>query len=116
MCRVLSFVVLTIFFAGCVSVKNDRAIVPPPALISNVIAPLTIPAEPISGENLKKGTASESLYVHEYIFTGISATIWTPTIEKAMRKGRLKKLHYAEYQMTSILGYITTFTVTTYGE
>ena len=79
-------------------------------------APLTIPVEPISCANLKKGTVSESLYIYEYLFTGISATVWTSTIEKAMRKGGLKKLHYAEYHMTSILGYITTFTVTAYGE
>ena len=116
MCRVLPFVVLAILFVGCVSVKNDRAIVPPPALISEVTAPLTIPVEPISCANLKKGTASESLYIYEYLFTGISATVWTSTIEKAMRKGGLKKLHYAEYHMTSILGYITTFAVTAYGE
>ena len=113
---VLLFAVLAALFGGCVSVKNDRAIVPPPALISEVTAPLTIPVESTSCVNLKKGTASGSLYIYEYLFTGISATVWTSTLERAMHKGGLKKLHYAEYHMTSILGYITTFTVTAYGE
>ena len=65
---VLLFAVLAALFGGCVSVKNDRAIVPPPALISEVTAPLTIPVESTSCANLKKGTASGSLYIYMSIY------------------------------------------------
>jgi hypothetical protein len=113
------FIILTAcaaLFCGCVSVKNDRSVVPPPALISVVKAPLTTPEGPISCYGLKSGSASDSFYVYEYLFTGISATIWTATLEKAMKNGGITKLYYADYDMSSFLGYVTIFTVRAYGE
>ena len=105
-----------VLFSGCVSVKNDNSIVPPPALISVVKAPLTMPNGPIPCHGLKCGVASGSFYIYEYIFTDLSVTIWTATLEKAMRDGGISKLHYADYEMLSILGYVTTFKVSAYGE
>jgi hypothetical protein len=116
MSRFLACIIIVTSFCGCVSVKNERSIVPPPALISVVRAPLTAPAESIGCENLKRGVAADSFYIWEYLLTGINATVWAATLDKAMQSGKLSKLHYADYEMTSILGYITIFTVTAYGE
>lgn len=116
MIRLIACIAAAVSLCGCVSVKNDRAIVPPPALISVVKAPLTVPSEPVSCENLKTGMASEAFYIWEYLFTGISATVWTATLEEARRAGGLKNVKYADYEMTSILGYITVFSVRAYGE
>ena len=114
--RLVASAALTALFCGCVSVKNDRSIVPPSALISVIRAPLTTPSGPISCHGLKSGRASDSFYVNEYIFTDMSATIWAATLEKAMKNGKIRKLHYADYDMSSFLGYVTTFTVRAYGE
>lgn len=116
MCRFLACIAIAISFCGCVSVKNDRSIVPPPAFISFVKAPLTVPSEPVSCGSLKRGEAADSIYVWEYLYTRITVTVWNSTLEKAMRNGGLTKLHYADYTMESYLGYVTIFTVTAYGE
>ena len=116
MSRFLLCIVIAISFCGCVSVRNERSIVPPPALISVVRAPLTTPTESVDCGSLKCGVAADAFYIWEYLFTGIDATVWTATLDKAMQSGKLSKLHYADYEMTSVLGYITVFTVTAYGE
>ena len=116
MCRFLACIAIVISFCGCVSVKNDRAIVPPPAVISFIKAPLTVPSTSVSCENMKRGEAADSIYVWEYLYTGITVSAWSSTLEKAMRNGGLTKLHYADYTMESYLGYVTIFSVTAYGE
>lgn len=114
--RFVALAALAVLFSGCVSVKNDRSLVPPPALLSIVKAPLTVPEGPVPCDGLKRGVASDAFYIHEYLFTGINATVWTATLEKAMRNGGLKKVYYADYDMSSYLGYVTVFTVRAYGE
>lgn len=101
---------------GCVSVKNDNSLVPPSGLYSDFKAPLTSFKEPLNLEGLKKGTARDNVYIHEWVYTGIGVTVWNATLKEAMEEAGITKLHYAEYSQWSFLGFYTRFEVTAYGE
>ena len=108
-------IALALLASGCVSVKNDT-IVPPSGLCSDISAPLTEFKAPLNLERLKKGTATENVFIREWVFTGISVSLWNATLKEAMLAAGITKLHYAEYHQRSILGFYTEFTVTAYGE
>ena len=113
--RLLLPIALALLACGCVSVKNDT-IVPPPGLCSNISAPLTEFKTPLNLAGLKKGTATDNIFIREWLFTGISVSVWKTTLKEAMLAGGITDLRYAEYNQRSILGFYTEFTVTAYGE
>jgi len=104
-----------VLVCGCVSVKNDT-IVPPSGLCSDISAPLTEFKAPLNLAGLKKGTATNNVFIRDWLLTGISVTLWETTLKKAMLDAGITKLHYAEYHQHSILGFYTEFAVTAYGE
>lgn len=114
--RLLLPIALALLACGCVSVKNDNTLVPPPGLCSDIDAPLTAFKTPLNLEGLKKGTATENIFIQDWLFTGISVSLWETTLEKAMLAAGITKLRYADYHQRSILGFYTEFTVTAYGE
>ena len=100
---------------GCVSVKNEQALVPPSALVTNFKAPLIVPKEPIPVANLKVGKGTQSVYVKEWIYSGASVDVSDMTLREAMANGHITRLLAADYEQYSILGFVTLFTVTAYG-
>ena len=101
---------------GCVSVKGDRTLVPPSGLYAHFRAPLSVNRVPVPCDNLKSGTGSSSVYLKEWVYTGISADICNMALRDAIEDGNLKKVYFADYEQHTFLGFVTLFKVTAYGE
>lgn len=116
MSRVVWFMPLLALGTGCVSVAGKGTIVPPTGIYSHFRAPLTITGASFPCENLKKGESSSGVYVKEWVYTGIDAGVCEMALEDAIRNGQLTKVHFADYEQHSLLGFVTWFSVTAYGE
>ena len=101
---------------GCVSVKGDRTLVPPSGLYAHFRAPLSVNRAPVPCDGLISGTSSMSVYVKEWVYSGISAEVCDMTLREAIANGDLKKVYFADYEQQTFLGFVTVFTVTAYGE
>jgi len=101
---------------GCVSVKGDRTLVPPTGLYAHFRAPLSVNRAPVPCANLKSGTGSKSVYVKEWVYTGLSAEVCDMALREAIADGNLKKVCFADYEQETFLGFVTLFKVTAYGE
>ena len=101
---------------GCVSVDADRTLVPPTGLYAHFRAPLSVNREPVPCKNLKSGTGSSSVYVKEWVYSGLSADVCDMALREAIENGKLKKVYFADYEQHTFLGFITLFKVTSYGE
>ena len=101
---------------GCVSVKGDKTLVPPTGLYAHFRAPLAVNRESVPCDNLKCGTGSSSVYVKEWVYTGISADVCNMALRDAIEDGNLKKVYFADYEQHTFLGFVTLFKVTAYGE
>lgn len=101
---------------GCVSVKNQNGLTPPSALCSTIKGTIGVPKGSVPVGNLKTAQTSASLHLHEWVFSGASAGLIDMALRNALSNGELKKVYYADYEQTSILGFVTVFNVTAYGE
>ena len=102
--------------AGCVSVKGEKTLVPPSGLFSHFRAPLAANVAPVPCTNLKVGKGDISVYVKDWVYSGIGADVCNMALQNAIQNGGLKKVYFADYEQTSYLGFVTLFTVTAYGE
>lgn len=112
----LPLLVAVALAAGCVAVRNENNLVPPRGLASNFRAPLVLPKETVPCTNLKVGTGSRSVFVKDWLYTGIGADVTDMALTDAVRTAGIHRLIYADYEQYSILGFVTVFTVTAYGE
>ena len=101
---------------GCVSVRGDRTLVPPTGFYAHFRAPLTVNREPVPCEGLKSGTSSGSVYLKEWVYSGISADVCDMALREAIANGDLKEVYFADYEQQTFLGFVTVFTVTAYGK
>ena len=101
---------------GCVSVKGDRTLVPPSGIYAHFRAPLSVNRAPVPCDGLKSGTSSVSVYIKEWVYSGISAEVCDMALRGAIANGELKKVYFADYEQKTFLGFVTVFTVTAYGE
>ena len=101
---------------GCVSVKTQNGFTLPSALCSNIKGTIGVPKDPVPVGNLKTARTSASLHLHEWVFSGASAGLIDMALQNALSNCELKKVHYADYEQASILGFVTVFNVTAYGE
>ena len=102
--------------SGCVSVRNADGLVPPPALCSSVTGTVGVPRGPVEMDKLKEGRTSVAVHLHEWFFTGASASLLEMSLREAARKGGLKEVRYADYEQLSILGFVTIFSLVAYGD
>lgn len=116
MSRCIAIVLSVFALAGCVSVKNANGLVPPSGLVSDFTAPLLTPSEPVTCQNLKVGKGKCSYYVKDWLYTGLGADVCDMALKDAIADGGIKKLCFADYRQYSVLGFVTVFTVTAYGE
>lgn len=112
----LTLLVAAVLAVGCVSVKHAHNLVPPSGLASDLRAPLVLPKEPVPCTNLKVGKGSRSVYVKEWVYSGVSADVTDMALTDAVKSAGIKRLLYADYEQCSFLGFVTVFTVTAYGE
>ena len=101
---------------GCVSVKNQNGLTPPAALCSKIKGTIGVPKGSVPVGNLKSARTSASLHLHEWVFSGASAGLIDMSLRNVLSNGELKKIYYADYEQVSILGFVTVFNVTAYGE
>ena len=101
---------------GCVGVKHGHGLVPPRALCSDIRAPLVVPRGPVPCTNLKVGKGSSSVFVKEWVYSGLSMDATDMALEEAVKAGGIRHVHFADYEQYSILGFVTIFNVTAYGE
>ena len=101
---------------GCVSVKGDKTLVPPTGLYAHFRAPLAVNRESVPCDNLKSGTGSSSVYLKEWVYTGLSADICDMALRKAIDNGKLTKVYFADYEQHTFFGFVSLFKVTAYGE
>lgn len=105
-----------VMLAGCVSVKNQNGLTPPSALCSKVRGTIGVPKGSVPVGDLKSARTAASLHLHEWVFSGASAGLIDMSLRNALSNGELKKVYYADYEQMSILGFVTVFNVTAYGE
>ena len=114
--RAIMVLPLAAALCGCVSVKSDHALVPPSGMITDFRAPLVVPRGPVPCEKLKVGRGGKSVYLKEWVYSGISGDVTDMLLKQAMRDAGIRRLCFADYEQYSILGFVTVFTVTAYGE
>lgn len=105
-----------VMLTGCVSVKNQNGLTPPSALCSKVRGTIGVPKGSVPVGDLKSARTGASLHLHEWVFSGASAGLIDMSLRNALSNGELKKVYYADYEQMSILGFVTVFNVTAYGE
>ena len=99
--------------AGCTTWRTP---VQPPrgALFTQYRAPLT--ANVADVPVLEKQAPATTLYFHDWIFSGLDFAWDDASIQKAAQEAGLTKIHYADYEVSEILGVYAEFTVRIYGE
>jgi hypothetical protein len=98
---------------GCVSWQTP---VKPPAgiLFTNYRAPLTSEVSDVPVVT-KRGEGTVT-YIQDVILTGGGIAWDDAAIQDAARRGNLTTVHYADYEVVSILGIFGTFKVIAYGD
>ena len=108
--------VIGVMLTGCVSVKNQNGLTPPSAFCSKIKGTVGVPRESVPVGDLKTARTSSSLHFREWVFSGASAGLIDMALQNALSNGELKKVYYADYEQISILGFVTVFNVTVFGE
>lgn len=101
---------------GCVSVKNQNGLTPPLGLCSRIRGTIGVPRSSVPVGDSKIARTSSSLHFREWVFSGVSAGLIDMALQNALSNGELKKVYYCDYEQISILGFVTVFNVTAYGE
>ena len=101
---------------GCVSVKGDKAVVPPTGLYSHFRAPLAANVRNVPCKNLRSGTGDTSVYIHDWVYSGLGADVYNMALQSAIRNGGLEEVYFADYEQHSLFGFVTFFSVTAYGK
>lgn len=113
---VTTALVVGAMLTGCVSVKNQNGLTPPSALCSKVKGTIGVPKGSVPVGHLKSVRTDASLHLQEWVFSGASAGLIDMSLRNALSNGDLKRVYYADYEQISILGFVTVFNVTAYGE
>jgi len=111
----LCLLVGTTLGAGCAQVRMP--VVPPQGLIyTNVKAPATIDTQlNVDRSELTVGTG-EAHYLLEFLITRIGFAWGETSISSVARGAGIDTVHYADYEVMSILGIYQKFTLNVYGE
>lgn len=102
--------------SGCVSISDHDGLTPPPALYSSIRASVGVPTEPVVLADLREGRTDRSFHVKEWVWSGASADFVDMALESAAQSGGLKTITYADYELTSYLGFVTVFKLVAYGK
>jgi hypothetical protein len=99
--------------AGCVS--WHAPVLPPSGLLfTNYKAPITTDFDRTAVVT-KKGSVSTQ-FIRDIIFTGQGIAWDEATLQGAARAGNIQHIHYADYEVLSVLGVYAKFTTTVYGD
>jgi len=108
--RKMTPVVAIVMLVGVGFLMQGCAIVMAPTIgtiYTDVKAPSAVGDQTVKAEKVGKASVTNIL--------GILAT-GDASIDAAMKNGNITKIHHVDYQATSILGIIGTYTVYVYGE
>jgi len=96
--------------------RNDNGVNPPLAFCSHVKGTVGVPKGSVSVAGPKRGESGSGVHVQDWVFTGISADVTDMAVRTAAKNGGLRRIDYADYELTSILGFVTVFNLVAYGE
>jgi hypothetical protein len=100
---------------GCFNLSFGTPVQPPGGIIyTKYRAPLTTEVSNVPVVT-QHGEATVG-YIQDVILTGGSISWDDAAIKEAAQRGGLTTVHYADYEVTSILGIFGTFKVIPYGE
>lgn len=108
--RLVSVVLMFLVLTSSLLVSGCAAFVVTPvmgALYTSVKAPVTAGDQAVGHSKVGRASASSIL--------GLIAT-GDASIDAAMRAGGITKIHHVDYEGSSILGIVATFTTIVYGE
>ena len=119
--RIFLIFILIISFVGttgCATFVNyETQVVPMRAgLIENFSAPLMTNFNNTNvGKGNIKATSKKTLYFHDMLLTGMSFAWDNVSIPEIARKGGIKHVTYADYEVLNILGVYAQFQINVYG-
>lgn len=113
--RPLLMAALLVGGAGCVALDNRDGIFPPTALCAHLKGTIGCPRGSVPGRPEKAFDLDGSFELNDWVFTGINASTARLTLERAIRESQFKHIYYADWRLTSILGFVNCFGVTVYG-
>lgn len=112
-------IILLVGATGCTFLVNYQAPVVPPrvALIETYKAPLmtNFNYTNVDKGNIIKASSSKTLYFHDILITGMNFSWDDVAIPEIARKGGIKNITYADYEVVNILGVYMHFQVNVYG-
>jgi hypothetical protein len=112
----LALLILTSLLAlsGCTALPHTPLLPPRGGLVEAVKAPLSLNYHATLAKPAKSGSATFH-YFWIPLHSNLSFTWQSASIESAVRNGGLSEVEYADYEVVSVLGIYTRFTITAYG-
>ena len=107
-----------LFCSGCTFlVPYSTPVKPPPGgIFTNHKAPLMINLKDTDiGTDTIKYSHKKTYYFHDLILTQIDVAWGTADIPEIARRGGIKRVTHADYEMMNILGIYAEFTIHVYG-
>lgn len=117
----LMFILITLLVGaiGCAGLVNYQAPVVPPrtALIETYKAPLMTDFNytNVGKGNIIKASSSKTLYFWDFLLTRMNFSWDDVSIPEIARKGGIKNITYADYEVVNILGVYAHFQINVYG-
>ena len=105
-----------IFLCGCHTMWHAPVVPPQGWLFTQVKAPLTtnFKGTPV-GAAAPKEASDSSLYIYDFIFTGLSFGWDDVAIQRIAKQGGIKEVAYADYEGFLVCGVFGRFTITVHG-
>lgn len=113
--RRLAAVALTLLAAGCVTVENHNGLTPPSAVFACLSGTVGCPRGPVCVKPEKTYSTDLGIHLKEWVFTGLSAGMLDLAISNAKRDGGFEEVYYADWHLTSYLGFFSGISLTVYG-
>ena len=99
---------------GCAALPHTPLLPPRGGLVEAVRAPLSLNYHATLAKPAKTGSATFH-YFWVPLHSNLSFTWQSASIESAVRNGGLSEVEYADYEVLSVLGVYTRFTIIAYG-
>ena len=110
----VAFVATSMLLLASCATPRSKFVPPMGGIVSQVKAPLTTDLNDIE---IKEASGRVStLFIYDFIFTGLSFAWQDCSIEKAAQAGSLKSVEYADYETFTVLGIFGRTTVVAYGD
>lgn len=113
----LAIAAMALLLGGCAAAYRSPVKPPTGFIFANIKAPLTHDFNNTpSDASLIKYSESKTMYVHDWLLTGISIAWDDVDVAAAAHRGGIGKVSYADYEFMNVLGFYANFKLHVYGE